>query len=205
MQTSKLIISSTIFLFACGQTTVVDNNDTKKSSGSIVDTMNFNTKESEIVTVEKLYVVGDINNDKKIDSAYVSYEERIRKDSTIEKECVSKNCTVKIKFTDNIPDLNIEQSLGIFILETVDLNNDHSNEILLFSEWFEGYWGNIYVWSFKNGKWKELARTKAFLSDEKDYKDRVIESNSQFYLIGDSWDDSKGGVIERVIKVKIKK
>jgi len=205
MQTRKLIISSTIFLFACGQTTVVDNNVATESSDSEIETMNFNTDEPKIVTVKKLYIVGDINNDKKIDSACVSYEELIRKDSTIEKECVSKNCAVNIKFTNNIPDLNIEQSLGIFILETVDLNNDNANEILLFSEWFEGYWGNIYVWSFKNGKWQEIARTKAFLSDNKDYKNRIIESNSQFYLIGDSWDDSKGGVTERSVKVKIKK
>lgn len=161
--------------------------------------------DDEIVAIEKLYIVGDIDNDKKIDSAYVSYEERIRKDGKIEKECVSKNCEVKIKFTGNIPDLIINQSLGIYIQETKDLNNDNANEILLFSEWVEGYWGKMFVWSFKNGIWQEIARTKAFLSDEKDYENRITQIKSQFYLIGDGWDDSKGGVVERSLKVEIKK
>jgi hypothetical protein len=205
MQTRKLIIISSIFLSACGQTVIVDNNTKPNYSDTVVQEMDFDYDEPESMIVETLYILGDINNDKKIDSAYVEVEKLIRKDSTIEKECVSKDCTVKITFTGNIPTLHIHQSLGISIQETQDLNNDNANEILLFSEWFEGYWGNIYVWSLKNGKWQEIARTKAFLAESNDYKNRIIKSNSQFYLIGDSWDDAKGGVIERSLRVEIKK
>jgi len=61
------------------------------------------------------------------------------------------------------------------------------------------------VWTFKNGKWNEHARTKAFLSEDKDYERRIIKAKSQYYLVGDGWDDSKGGVTERSINVKIEK
>jgi len=61
------------------------------------------------------------------------------------------------------------------------------------------------LWTYKNNKWNEIARTKAFLSDDKDYENRIVKKDSQFYIIGDGWDDSKGGLTERSIKVKIVK
>lgn len=204
--TRTSLIYLTIFLSACGQkktseNSILTSNQVKVSADSLAT-------HSDINVIEHLrvpYFVGDINNDNKVDSAYVIYDRIVRTDSTIEKECVNKNCEVTIKFTGNIPDLIIDQSLGIYIQKTEDLNNDKANEIILFSEWFEGYWHHVYVWTFKNGKWNEIARTKAFLSEDKDYENRVVKTKSQFYLLGDGWDDSKGGVTERSINVKIEK
>lgn len=204
--TRTTLLYLTILLAACGQ---------KKTSEKYVSTANqvkvsadslaTHSDKNVIEHVRIPYFVGDINNDNNADSAYVIYDRSVRADSTIEKECVSKNCEVTIKFTGNIPDLVIDQSLGIYIQKTEDLNNDKANEIILFSEWFEGYWYHVYVWTFKNGKWNEIARTKAFLSEDKDYESRIIKAKSQFYLVGDGWDDSKGGVTERSIKIRIEK
>ncbi len=198
------LIYLTILLSACGQERKSENNIATSNQVKVsADSLAKHSDESIIEHVRRPYFVGDINNDKQADSAYVIYDRRISADSVIEKECVSKNCEVTIKFNGDIPDLIIEQSLGIYIQKTEDLNNDKSNEIILFSEWFEGYWYDIYAWTFKNGKWKEIARTKAFLSEEKDYESRIIKTNSQFHLLGDGWDYSNGGVTERSIKIKI--
>jgi hypothetical protein len=202
--TRKTLIYLTILLSACGHEKTSENS-VLKSNQVKADSLAIQSDKNVIEHVRVPYFVGDINNDNKVDSAYVIYDRSVRADSTIEKECVNKNCEVTLKFTGNIPDLIIDQSLGIYIQKTEDLNNDKANEIVLFSEWFEGYWYHVYVWTFKNGKWNEIARTKAFLSEDKDYENRIIKTKSQYYLVGDGWDDSKGGVTERSIKIKIEK
>lgn len=187
-----------ILLSACGG----ENNSANTASVEGLDSV------SEINIIEhvrKPYFVGDINNDNQADTAYVIYDRTLSIDSAIEKDCVNKNCEVIITFNNNIPDLIIAQSLGISIQKTEDLNNDSANELLLFSEWFEGYWYYVYTWTFKNGTWKEIARTKAFLSEDKDFDNRIIKTGSQFYLTGDGWDDSKGAITERSVKIKIEK
>lgn len=188
-----------IFLFfACGQ---------KKNDGTHVPEAHqdsSDTLHNTIAHVYRTYYVGDINADKHADTAYVIYDQIVRADGTIEKDCANRNCEVSIKFSGTIPDLNIDQSLSIYMQKTEDLNNDNGNEIVLYSEGFEGYWYNLYVWTLKNGKWEELARTKAMLCEEKDYENRIIYTNSQFYLVGDRWNDSMGEVSERSVKVKIK-
>jgi hypothetical protein len=204
--TRTTILYLTILFSACGQKKTSDTNVSSNNQANVSENSLKTYSDKKVVKhVRRPYFVGDVNNDKHVDSAYVIYDRNVRTDGTIEKECVNKNCEVTIKFMDNIPDLIIDQSLGIYIQKTKDLNNDNANEIVLYSEWFEGYWYNIYVWTFKDGKWKEIARTKAMLSEDKDYENRIIETNSQFYLVGDGWDDSKGGLTERSIKIRIEK
>jgi hypothetical protein len=189
--TRHLIICLATLLTACGQ---------KDSSKNIIATGTTATSDKTVEHVANPYFIGDISGDKIADTAFVIYDRLIRADSTIEKDCVNKDCEVTIKFTSNIPELIIPQSPGLAIEKIEDLNNDNSNELILFSQTFEGFWDNLYIWTFKNNKWAELARTRALISDDKDFQKRIIKINSNFYLIGDGWDDSKGGVIERSIK-----
>ena len=67
-------------------------------------------------------------------------------------------------------------------LNTEDLNNDNANEIIIFSRTNEGWWNYIYVMSFKNGKWEEIAKTKGFISEDKDFENRIIKEKNQFYI-----------------------
>jgi len=203
--TRQLLTFLTILFSACGQNITTDN---QGKTDTITNTSTENLEGPENNKVEHLnkrYSVGDLNNDKIADTAFVDYDQSVKADGTIEKICMNKNCEVTIRFNNNIPDLTIQQSVGIYIKNAEDLNADNANEIVLFSEWFEANWCNLYVWTFKGGKWKEIARTKAFLSEDKDFEKRIVKSKSKFYILGDSWDDSKGGVIARSLKIKIEK
>jgi hypothetical protein len=51
---------------------------------------------------------------------------------TDEIECGGKNCYIEIRFSKNIPETHFDQSLGVFISKTEDLNNDKANEIIIF-------------------------------------------------------------------------
>lgn len=151
------------------------------------------------IEIKKFYV-GDINNDKENDTAFISFKRNIE---TNEIEGLENNCCMKIEFKDSIPSITLDQSLGIFIAKTEDLNNDKVNEIIIFAQTNEGYWNNISVWSFKGRKWNEIARTKAFISENQDFENRIIKEKGNYYLIGENqWKENENGDFEKV-KVKI--
>lgn len=154
----------------------------------------------KLETVNEKFSIGNINNYKDNDTAFVSLKRNIETD---EIECGENNCLINIEFTENIPKISIDQSLGIFISKTGDLNDDKANEIIIFSRTNEGYWNNISVWSFKGRKWNEIAKTKAFISESLDFENRITKEDGNYYLIGENqWEEDENGDLKK-IKVKI--
>lgn len=156
--------------------------------------------QKKIETENRKYFVGDFDNDKVNDTAFVNYKWNLE---TNEIECEKNNCDINIEFNKNIPNISFSQSLGIVVAKTEDVNNDNANEIIIFSRTNEGWWNKISVWSFKNGIWNEVAETNAFISDDKDLKNRVIKDKGIYYLIGQNkWKEDKNGNFKKV-KVKL--
>ncbi|WP_157262221.1 hypothetical protein [Pedobacter sp. PACM 27299] len=156
------------------------------------------TKKME--AVNEKFSIGNINNYNENDTAFVSLKRNIETD---EIECGENNCLINIEFTENIPKISIDQSLGVFISKTGDLNEDKANEIIIFSRTNEGYWHNISVWSFKGSKWNEIAKTRAFISENLDFENRITKEDGNYYLIGENqWEEDKNGDFKK-IKVKI--
>ena len=146
------------------------------------------------------FFVGDLNNDKINDTAFINLKRNLKSG---ELEYRAKNYRIDITFSENIPNLTIDHSLGVFIKKTVDLNKDNANEIILFSRTNQGWWNDISVVSYHNGKWLELAKTRGFVSENEDFENRIITENRQFYLIGDDmWNEDKTGNFKK-IRVKI--
>lgn len=151
-------------------------------------------------TENRIFVVGDINGDKVNDTAFISYKINIE---TNEIECEAADHSVSLKFKENIPDLKFYDSKGIVIKRTEDLNRDTANEIVVFARTNQGWWNDVSVWSLKNNSWVMLAKTKAFISEEKDFNNRIVKIDNHYYLIGDNQleEDSNGNFDK--IKIKI--
>lgn len=156
--------------------------------------------QNKIVTENKKYFVGDYNNDKVFDTAFVNYKWN---SDTNEIACEKNNCKINIEFQKNIPKISFDNSLGIVVAKTIDLNNDKANEIIVFSRTNQGWWNNISVWSFKNGNWNEIGQTSAFISEDKDFDNRISKEKGKYYLIGeDKWKEDENGDFKK-IKVKL--
>lgn len=184
-----MLLKSLILLVLISSCTSTNEN----SSIIIASTTNERTIE------ERKYFVGDIDNDKISDTAFVCLK---RNNETEDRESKGEQSTIIIKFKNGIPDINYEQSLGVHILKTEDLNNDSANEILIFSRTEEGWWNNISAYSFDGHTWKVLAETKAIISENKDFENRILKENDNYYLIGDDkWNEDKKGAF---LKIKIK-
>lgn len=156
--------------------------------------------QNTIKTENRRFFAGDFDNDKVNDTAFVNYKWNIE---TNEIECGKNNCDITIEFKNNLPKISFAQSLGIVVAKTEDVTNDNANEILIFSRTNEGWWNTISVWSFKNGKWNEIAATTGFLSDDKDFENRIIKEKGTYYLIGDDkWNEDESGNFKKV-KVRL--
>lgn len=150
------------------------------------------TNKLDVASEEKRsFFVGDVNNDKIHDSAFINFNQQNEYDDII------------INFTNNIPEISFGQSLGVLIKKTEDLNFDGANEIIIFSRTHEGWWNYISVWSLQNDKWKEIQKTKGFISDDKDFENRIVKDKNQYYLIGDDqWNEDENNIFKK-IRVKI--
>lgn len=156
--------------------------------------------QKKIETENRKFFVGDFDNDKFNDTAFVNYKWNVE---TNEIECGKNDCDINIEFKKNIPKISFARSLGIVVAKTEDVNNDNANEIIVFSRTNEGSWNNISVWSFKNKTWKEVAETNAFIDNDKDSENRVIKEKGKYYLIGDDkWNEDENGYFKKV-KVKL--
>lgn len=172
----------------------IEQKENKKNNSSRKD------KNFEVEIEERKFAIGDLDNDKINDTAFISLKRNVQKD---EIECDGKDCILNITFSNKIPKISFSNSLGLSIMKTEDLNNDNANEIIVFSRTNEGWWNNIYVWTFKNGQWKEIAKTEGFISDDIDFENRIIKEKNQFYLVGENkWKENKNGEFEKV-KIKI--
>lgn len=147
--------------------------------------------------IKKTFKVGDVNNNGKKDIATVDYIYDFTNDQV---SCNDKSCLIAILFDGKIPPLEIENTRSIYVEKTFDINDDGANEILIFSLTNEGFWNTISVYSLQHNQWKEVAKTKGFLSENRQFKDRVIKSNGNYFLIGDGWEDD---LQERSIKQKL--
>lgn len=173
-----------------------------KSKKSIPDNSKTEKPVKEKIGIEdRKFFVGDIDNDKVSDTAFVYYKWN---DETNEIECGEKICNIDIEFKRNIPKISIEQRLvGVWVMKTEDINHDNANEILIFSRTNEGWWKNISVWSFQKGTWNEIAKTNAFISDDKDFENHIIKEKGKYYLIGqDKWNEDENGNF-KIIKIKL--
>ena len=151
--------------------------------------------------VERNYVLGNFQKNHN-DTATVIYDRVISADSTIENDCGKAVCNIQIKFSSNIPQINIEAH-DIFIDTTYDINNDGIKELLIYHWWVQHNWTIISVYSLIYNKWTELQKSEAFVAEDKDYENRVLKKGETYYLIGDSW--NKNFTLTYKSKTKINK
>ena len=145
----------------------------------------------DIEHIARKYEVGDVDNDQKKDTAYVRFDRNTKTDEIV---CGDVYCPITITFNSGIPGIKIDQALGITICTTSDVNQDGANEIIVFSRTPEGWWQQLTVWSLQQGKWNEIATTTAFIKEDTDYENRIVNENSAYYLIGeDKWREDENG------------
>lgn len=147
-----------------------------------------------------VYAVGDVNGDHKTDTAFVDYDIPMGADSS--PDYYSGALSKTIKFRNNLPQIEIEQSLGLLVKGTQVTNLNKGTDILVFNRCFLGIWKDMSVYTLFQKKWLEIGHTRIAGEDDQDFDNRIINLKNQYYLLGDKWDDTIG-VIKRADTVNI--
>jgi hypothetical protein len=147
------------------------------------------------------YNVGDLNGDMQKDSAFVSYKRVLSPKDIYEKECGQNVCYSRIQFSSKIPDMIIE-AYSIDVKAVGDINGDSRDDILLFLETNMYNWGEMRLYSYYNNKWTLWQYGPAFLSDDKDYENRIVKSGKNYYLMQDVWNKDYSDFSRKKLKIK---
>lgn len=205
MKKTSLLIISSFILISC----IFPKKD-KEKNHLLIDIVtkeklvSKSLKDSLIKPLIERFILGDINGDNIVDTAFIYTPARI-KELRGEKDSLPCNgkCYNKITFSCGFSPIVVEDCIEGKIEAIDDLNEDGNKELIFQTSWFNGTSVDIYIYSFINNKWEFLARTSLYFRDS--YKNRVRKINkNKFELIEETW-DAKNQVTrdkKRIIRIK---
>lgn len=139
--------------------------------------------------VTDTFLLGDVNNDKIADTAFVFTPPTIaaldeQGDIVYAFGCKDADCYNQVTFSAGLPAFRFEESVWGLVENAGDLDQDGYCELLFCPGWFIGSIGSLYLYSLKNGEWKQITRVSIWLEDETALKDLVIQKKHKCYLKG---------------------
>lgn len=157
-------------------------------------------------------LLGDINNDKIADTAFIFTPETIECHNSqgeiqLTLGCEKDICYNKIKFSCKLPEIYFDNSVWGRIEKIDDIDNDGVNELIFSPGWFTSCWGRLYIYSYKNGNWVKICENSFRRCEGESLKSHVVNKNNKYYLNGvifKAGDDVKNSVTIN-LRPKIKK
>jgi hypothetical protein len=157
------------------------------------------TSHDTIMHVSPRFVLKELRG-KTNDTATAEYDHLVLANGAIENDCGKPVCTIRIHFTNSLPDLDLE-AYDIHLESTYDLNRDGIKEILVYHWWVEHSWTTISVYSLIHNHWIELKSVKAFVVDDADFKNRVVQKGAAFYLKGNRWNSDYSRILSHKVLI----
>lgn len=212
----KLTFSILLFAFltSCHIKKVVRSSENKNKLYDIENSSiahdSFKLKENEGIEPESwdTTYLGDINNDKIPDTAFIYTPPLIQfldsnKQVRFHLDCVNSNCYNLIKFSNALPDINYNNSIWGAVDTIGDLNNDGYSELIFSPCWFTSCWGRLYIYSFDGEKWNKTTEISYNRCGEETLNSHVEKIKNKYFLNGSKFID--GDIEEYKVEIKIPK
>lgn len=146
-------------------------------------------KEAIDAAIIDTVTLGDINNDKIADTAFIYTPPTISHldDSgqvIYQFGCVDNNCYNKITFSGKIPEIHFDNSVWGYVENIGDLNKDGYNELIFSPGWFTSCWGRLYVYTFNGTKWNKTTNVSYRRCEDESLKSHVLKIRNKYFLKG---------------------
>lgn len=150
--------------------------------------------------IEKI-ILGDINNDKIIDTAYIKTPKFLSDDQW--GDCKNGACEVDVNFSTGFPAIHFGSAVSATVENIGDIDGDGKSEIVAVPGWIIGCWGQIRFFSMKNGDWKEIGRAKRNICNDEKISNCIKKiKGKNITVIEELWVD--GDVVEKAKIIAVK-
>lgn len=114
-------------------------------------------------------LLGDINGDRKKDTAFVTGPKMQGATDTDAGDCVNVDCSVAIRFSGRLPEISLQSAIGAKIENIGDVNGDGISEIVVVPWWFISCWGKMHFYTLKKNSWAEFGEASCDVCREESY------------------------------------
>jgi len=145
-------------------------------------------------------VIGDINNDKIIDTAFIVGPKWINDEESWGDPKVQLY-EIDVRFSNGMPPIHDDNAVTGYIENVGDIDGDGYSEVIVVPGWFIGCWGRMKFYTYKQGKWQYFGYAECHVCTDEKYIARMKKlSKNKLRVIEDVWD---GEAADRVKKPKI--
>ena len=151
--------------------------------------------------IEKI-PIGDLNNDKIIDTAFVQGPKYLNQEDGWG-DCTDGHCKITVSFSSKYPSATVDNAVSGFVENIGDIDHDGIAEIMIVPSWFIGCWGKLHFYTLKSGKWKNVGNIKRNICREESYMNCIKKmKGKKIQVMEEIWVD--GDVVEkpRIIHIK---
>ena len=134
--------------------------------------------------------LGDINNDKIEDSAFIYTPETVdcfnyKNELQFTLGCLN-DCFNRIKFSCKLPEIVFNNSVWGCLQSIDDINKDGYKELIFSPGWFISCWGHLYIYSYDGIKWTTLSNVTYWrcVSEDIPLESYVKKIKNKYYLEG---------------------
>ena len=123
-------------------------------------------------------VMGDLNNDKITDTAFVKGPKFLN-ESDGWGDCTNGDCKITVSFSCDMPNISLPNAVSGSVENIGDIDDDGIAEIIIVPSWFVGCWGEIHFFTLKNKRWKEIGKARTNICREESYRNRIKKTESR--------------------------
>lgn len=147
-------------------------------------------------------VIGDINNDKIIDTAFVVGPKWLNEEDGWGDPKTSPY-EIDVHFSCGLPVIHDGNAVTGYIENIGDIDEDGVSEVIVVPIWFIGCWGRMKFYTYKKGQWRYFGDADCHICTDEKYIGRITKlSKNKIRVIEDAWDSEAA---DRVKKPKILK
>jgi hypothetical protein len=148
-------------------------------------------------------VIGDINNDKIIDTAFIVGPKWINDEEGWGDPKVTPY-EVDINFSCGLPSIHDDNAVMGYIENIGDIDGDHISEVIVLPIWFIGCWGRMKFYTYKEGQWRYFGEAECHICNDEKYINRITKlSKNKISVIEDAWDSEAAERVKKSKTIKI--
>ncbi|MCK9480574.1 MAG: hypothetical protein M0R38_02295 [Bacteroidia bacterium] len=149
-----VITLSVLFLQSCLHSDITTESD-GSDTDSVLDSSSRVSTENDFQSHDTMFqnfYVAHLDNDSIPDSLFIMPPIVNDNGDEYVQDCQGP-CITKISFSNNLPPIYVQQSLGGEIKVLEDINENGYSEIVFFPYWFQSCWSRMDIFSFNDQNW----------------------------------------------------